>query len=338
MKRLYTLLLGCAGIAAAVAWSVHGVNFSLVSASLSAIRYPLLTVVLLLTSLNLLIRAAVWRTIVLPLKKLSIHEAFTTYLLGVFSNIFLPLKLGDMVQGYGLSRRGGINPVSAVSAVMVQRIAEAATLLLLMTLISFVFSFPVLSRRHSLVLATAVAGCLTSLFGLYALRRPIETISGTFLARLAPRIAETVQKFFSRVMEGTGALRDLPNGIGIVGLSLLSWVVQIAMVALTARALDIRLDPIASSAILLIINLGLSIPVAPGNIGTFQCIGIIALSLFSIEKTEALAFSIVLQVVQGAPVVLGGCLSVLFFAARKKRNAKSAPHDARALSESERIS
>jgi uncharacterized membrane protein YbhN (UPF0104 family) len=68
---------------------------------------------------------------------------------------------------------------------------------------------------------------------------------------------------------------------------------------------------VSSAVILLVINIGLAIPIAPGNIGTFQFFSIIALSIFSISKSKALTFAIIFQIIQGIPVIIGGGLSFL---------------------------
>jgi tRNA A37 N6-isopentenylltransferase MiaA len=57
--------------------------------------------------------------------------------------------------------------------------------------------------------------------------------------------------------------------------------------------------------------MGLIIPLAPGNIGTFQFFSILALSLFSVSKPKALTFSIIFQIIQGVPVIVGGTISFL---------------------------
>jgi uncharacterized membrane protein YbhN (UPF0104 family) len=85
------------------------------------------------------------------------------------------------------------------------------------------------------------------------------------------------------------------------------------MVKFTASSLDINIDIIASSIVLMIINIGLIIPLTPGNIGSFQFFGIIALSFFSVAKSKALAFAIIFQIIQGIPVILGGVISMIHF-------------------------
>ena len=94
------------------------------------------------------------------------------------------------------------------------------------------------------------------------------------------------------------------------------------MVKYTADALNISIDFIASCIVLFIVNIGLIIPIAPGNIGTFQFFGILALSLYSVPKPQALLFSIIFQVIQGIPVIIGGSYNISQRNAEKKKSLK----------------
>jgi hypothetical protein len=62
------------------------------------------------------------------------------------------------------------------------------------------------------------------------------------------------------------------------------------MIKFTADALAIDIDLVASSVVLLVINIGLLVPLAPGNIGTFQVLGIIALSFIRLQRPGHLRF------------------------------------------------
>lgn len=310
MKVPYKLIIGICGVILALVWSVQGVNFKDVFQILREMNLYQAFVVLLLTTVNLVIRSFVWMFIVRPIKFVPLSHALSSYLVGVFSNLVLPFKLGDVAQGYSLSKRQELSKISVVSAVLVQRIFEVTSLMLIMVFVGFVFSFPLLFQRRTLVLGILLLFGISGLLLLYRMRvRVIKSIEIT-ISRVSPKLGKVVASSLEQVLQGTKVINNLSDVSKIMTLSLLSWAVQISMVRLTAEALQISIDIVASAVVLLIINLGLVIPLAPGNIGTFQFFSILALSIFSVSKSKALTFSVIFQVIQGVPVIIGGGYSL----------------------------
>ena len=324
MKFPLKTIIGIAGITVAIAWSVQGVDFNDVGRILADMNRSLTIGVLILTTSNLVIRAYVWKFIINPIKRVPLRHALSTYLIGVFSNLFLPFKLGDVAQGYSLGRKQEMSKISSVSAVLIQRIFEVTSLLLIMVAVAAMFSFPLLLQRRTLALGLLILLGITVLFIAYRKREYLTMRIEAALEKISPDLAQLVGKSLGKFLEGTTAIHNPADIVKIMIFSLLSWVVQIVMVRLTAGALDISIDIVASSVVLLIINLGLVIPLAPGNIGTFQFFSIIALSLFSVTKPRALTFAIIFQVIQGVPVIIGGGFFVLQEVLSSKRRIPSA--------------
>jgi hypothetical protein len=54
----------------------------------------------------------------------------------------------------------------------------------------------------------------------------------------------------------------------------------------------LQLPFLAAIVVLLIINLGVSLPNAPANVGSYQFFCVLGLSVFQVEKTTATSFSI----------------------------------------------
>ena len=58
--------------------------------------------------------------------------------------------------------------------------------------------------------------------------------------------------------------------------------------------------------IVVIVNIGILIPSAPGYIGAFEFFSISALAIFAVEKSIALSYAIVLHAVLFVPITLIG--------------------------------
>ena len=93
MKYPVKIIAGILGIGAAIAWSVKGVDFGEVALILSRIDLLMTLGVLVLTTLNLLVRAYVWKFILNPIKPVPIGHAFPAISLGFFPIFFFLLSL-----------------------------------------------------------------------------------------------------------------------------------------------------------------------------------------------------------------------------------------------------
>lgn len=310
MRVSFKVLIGIAGVVTGLAWSVQGVNFTDVLQIIKQMDISLTVGVLLLTMANLLIRSFVWMFIVRPIKVVPLYQALTSYLVGVFSNLVLPFKLGDVAQGYSLSRSQELSKISVVSAVLVQRIFEVTSLMLVMVFVGVVFSFPLLLQRNTVILGLLVLFGVVVIFYAYRTREHLMRGIERIVSRISPKLGKIAANWVEQILQGIKVVNNISDVSKITCLSLLSWGVQISMVRLTAEALQISIDIVASAVVLLVINLGLVIPLAPGNIGTFQFFSILALSIFSVPKSKALTFSVIFQLIQGIPVIIGGSYSL----------------------------
>jgi len=66
------------------------------------------------------------------------------------------------------------------------------------------------------------------------------------------------------------------------------------------------MGPWAAYLLVVVNSLAVTIVVTPGNVGTFNLACILGLSLFGVDKTQALSFSILLYVVTFIPIMLTG--------------------------------
>lgn len=324
MKIPVKSIIGISGIVIAVVWSIHGVNFREVSGNISNMDGALTVLVLILTTLNLVIRAMVWKFIVNPIKTVPFGNALSSYVLGVFSNLFLPFKLGDVAQGYSLGRKEDISKIAVVSTILLQRIFEFLSLLLILSIVALLFSFPLLFERRTLMFGLLIIASVSFLYLGFNKREKVVGEIEKFMSRFSPGLARKIGKSLELFLSGTKAIHNPKDIVWILSFSLLSWFVQVTMVWLTTHALGISVSLVSSAVILLVINIGLAIPLAPGNIGTFQFFSIIALSIFSISKSKALTFAVIFQIIQGIPVIIGGGLSFLLESFHSKR-VKSEP-------------
>jgi len=91
------------------------------------------------------------------------------------------------------------------------------------------------------------------------------------------------------------ALRS-PTQVGLtVSYSILSWGLVAISTWLVLLACHLNLPWVATFMVLVIVNLGVAIPSAPGSIGVAHFMAIVALKPWMVEQSAAQGFSIVLH-------------------------------------------
>jgi len=111
--------------------------------------------------------------------------------------------------------------------------------------------------------------------------------------------------------EGLRGVRAGHHFIPILLSSIMIWALLALSIWAALLAAHFNLPLAASWTVLAFQGLGVSLPSSPGYVGVIQAATVLALALFSVPHTEALAFSLLIHAAQFFPVTLYG-LVLLF--------------------------
>jgi uncharacterized membrane protein YbhN (UPF0104 family) len=115
-------------------------------------------------------------------------------------------------------------------------------------------------------------------------------------------------------------------------ISPLPWLWETFVIAVAGHALGLSLTPMQAFATLTAFNIATAVP-SPGNAGSFEAGGTLALAAFGIDKGTALAFIFLYHLTQVVPGFLGGILILvldgeLLFGKRRVEQRAAAVADA----------
>jgi uncharacterized protein (TIRG00374 family) len=228
---------------------------------------------------------------------------------GVAVNNVLPGRVGDLLRARWLQLAARIPGGRALATVVVDRAFDVLALVVFLAVsLPFVASAEWL-RRIALggLFLLAVLGIVLVGARIYTRRKPRDRRSGRGLVRRITR--DTV--------EGLADPLGRTRSAGLTTISLGVWATWALAAWLVARSLGIELSLVEVVFVTAVINLGVAIPSSPGFIGTYQWLGVSALTLFDVGTDQALAFSILLQAVWYVPTLLVGGLLLLRRAASR---------------------
>ncbi len=299
-RSAVSLAARLAVVAAAFWFVLRGVNGAVVGATLRHARPGPLVAVVALNAVVMGVRAV--RLRLLLRGAAGLLACWLAKLTASAMNNVIPLRGGDMARLWMLQRHAGISKTGAAAVAVVEGLFDMATLggLALIAAAG-------LRTQHWAVGAAAVLGPgAAQLIGLSRRLGRRESAS----VQDAGRWRRAFIRLAARVEPGVRALRQ-PGVISrVAATSLLSWMVELCMVVVCARAVHLPIGPRLAAVVLLAINVAMAVPSSPAGAGAFEGAVVVVLTLAGIDKSSALAFAVLYHLVQVVPVTVAGTLVV----------------------------
>jgi hypothetical protein len=277
------------------------------------------------TLLGFWLRALRWRSLIASPRRLGLTGLFSATMIGFMANNILPLRLGEFVRPWALSRREGLSKTTLFATVVVERAVDMVTLLAILGLALLVHPISEatdagrMTRAGAGVLVMACIGLTVFVVALERQPRLAHAAIAKLCSPLPDRARERVARLLAHFVEGLGLFRDLPRLLWVFLLSFVMFGVVVVGLQVSLWALDVRLPWHAGLIMLVITAIGIMVPAAPGYIGTMNMACIAGLALFQVGKETAVPFSWFYWASQWAPVTLVG----LFYLQREGLSLRS---------------
>ncbi len=254
-------------------------------------------------------------------------------MIGLAANNVLPLRIGEAVRAYSITKKEDIAFATSFTTVILERIFDMVTVLLFLALALFLVPIPESADaqiggalRFLSVVTTAVIGVVVFLFFKQELLiRWVERC----LSLLPSKISEALHHLFHAFLAGLKALTDKRQLLYLFAYSLWLWTCFLVAFwcGLKSLGLDVTHDlPMFRAALLatVLVAIFIMIPAAPGFVGTFQAGCIVALSVFGVPKEEALSFSLLVHGIQFSCITIigAGCFLSEGISFREVRRAE----------------
>jgi uncharacterized protein (TIRG00374 family) len=331
MRLHIRTLLVVALAAGLIAVFLHQVDLSGVVKEIGHARPEWLVLSLLSMFLNLVLRALRWRYLLDPIGKTSFANSFRATAVGFAARGVLPSAAGELVRPYFLSRHEAVSATGAFATVILERLLDMLTVLVLLASFVFVFGRDSMAANPAAFVAVKWAGgvaamvavlALAVLFVLagnpgkvnQALRRAEEMLPSAFVGVLA-RLAD-------KFVGGLAAIRRPSRLLGALAWSFPLWL-SIAL-GVWAVAVAFRLSvPFSGSFLLMaLLVIGVAVP-TPGAVGGFhEAFRFGVTQFFGASQGAAVGAAIVLHALS-----VGSALSLgLIFAAQAGLNVTGMRH------------
>jgi glycosyltransferase 2 family protein len=281
--------------------------------------------------LSYVAQALRWKWLLHPFGKVKLTHAIRAVFAGLFANLIFPLRPGELLRSYLVSNSEDISLGKVFGSVGVERLVD-------------------------LVIATASLGVVSLLVPLPNRFRKVADTLGIVTLVLLAIVVIVIYYLEVKLAQNPDFGRKLPSPLmrALLGLHSMGTAVSFYPAVLASLFLPfcqvlglwcmmkayglklpesgLELPFLAAIVVLLVINLGVSLPNAPANVGSYQFFCVLGLSVFQVEKTTATNFSIFAFLALTIPFIFLGFLGLVRsgLSLRTIRSTvKSLPNEAR---------
>jgi uncharacterized protein (TIRG00374 family) len=309
------LLLGALLAVVLLAFFFRGIDWSALGKALAGARpLPLVGVVLVTVGVYSA-RAWRWGDLLAPLGRVGYADLFSATMVGFASGLLVP-RAGELLRPWLVSRRHPIPTSAGFATIILERLVDMITVLVLFALYLFLLPAPaaqVEGPAMDLVRWLGVAGAgvsLAALAFLLALHGNADRVVSALdklLARAPRWLAQPLGRMLHSFSDGLAVLRAPVAHLAKIGLqSLVVWLLIALGFYLNHLAFGIDLPFHATFLLIAFLVVGVAIP-TPGNVGGFHTFYLIALSeVYGIDRATAAAAGIAAHALTNLPVLVLG--------------------------------
>jgi len=252
------------------------------------------------------IQALRWKFLLTPFGKVRLSRSIRAVYAGLFANLTLPLRPGEVLRSYLLSDSEGITLGRVFGSVGVERLVDLVIATASLGFVSLLVDLP---RRFNRVADILGAVTLFLVGVVVILIFYLEVKLGR-----DPDFERNQKGVSARFMGALTALHAMgtaPSFYPAVLTSLATPLCQVFGLWAMMRSYGLELPFMAAIVVLLVINLGVSLPNAPANLGSYQLFCVLGLSVFQVDKNTAAGFSFFAFLALTIPFIFLGFAAML---------------------------
>lgn len=282
--------------------------------ALAGIDWNWISVAVVITLINYLVRAQRWLILLRPL---TFHylAVLRDLLTGQLLNLLLPIRVGDVARSILLGRELGGSFARVFGSVLIEKAWDWLALCVVTLIVVWVAPLPdwflTPARSMGLLAALILIG-----FAIIAVIPANWIPRGlTQLDRASTRLPVRWRLFtlnnLQRLLDSLAVLRRRDTIVGAAVWTAIAWSLGIAINYSVQRAFGFA-SWIAAMSLLVVLMIGIALPPSIAALGVFEGLTLLTLSIYHVPLETALAIGLMLHLVVASPLVICTTLTWLF--------------------------
>jgi len=247
-----------------------------------------------------------WRYLFVDRTAPAIPPLLSALYIGYLFNTVLPARVGEFVRAFLIGREKQVGAPAALATIVLEKLLDLSTLAILLIVLILATGLPDWVTPIAYSSAAALVVGLVSL-GLMLLGRRyvirLVTLAEErlpLLRRLGPAALAT------SFLDGLAALGRKETLPGLLCWSVVVWIGAAATIWTGIAGAGISVGLPAILLTLVVTNIGMAVPSAPGYVGVFHGLVVLSLQPFAVDPSHALSAAILIHAIVFGNFVLGG--------------------------------
>ncbi len=272
---------------------------------------------------SLFVRGYRWQLLLQSDKRFSLYRLCSTWIIGSLMNAFMPARAGDIWRSYSLGATTNESKMRLFGSVMLERIFDGVSICCILYFCIMSYANLPWIRRFTDISAWLFCGSFL-IFYLIVRYEKITNICN-FLINLVTRAPEKIQKqlksFITKIchqvqlfVSGFDSLKSTYYVVQVSLMSFVIWGLECLVTYWVLISFGIQCPISATAFVVCFVALGTMIPSSSVFVGPYQLAFILALGIYFIPKSEALAVAVVQQsILMGTLLLFAIICSVINF-------------------------
>ncbi len=279
--------------------------------SLRGVNYWYLIGAMALQLASVWLRALRWKWLLSPIKDVPLRITFDATIIGYFGNSVLPVRMGELLRAYIIANNSTLSVAQVIGSLIVERMLDILGVVILALI--FLFNFEIINIPNwfmfSIVLITIVL--FGSLFLISSNKMNWEFIKQRKYL-FQSKIGSKIYNGLKNIITGLSVINHAKNKIGVYGFIFILWGIYYLSFIFVVNSVNLGLGWVDSGVLFILLSLAISIPAAPGYIGTYHatCVGALT-TIYNIGLGESQAFAVLAHAMMFIPIVIVGSIFFL---------------------------
>ena len=276
--------------------------------SFSSINLATLALAVGLLILSLLVRTVAWR--ILLGNKPTLTDTFYIINEGYLLNNLLPFKLGEVGRAVLMAKAAKLKVLQVLSTIIIERAFDVGILAgILLAVLPLAVGAGWAKPTAIVLLVLVILGFAL----LFVASRNQETVLRWLEQKAGNRnwLKTKILPKLAALFEGLTIFQSIAKFFECLALYVLCWLIWTLVYYVVLRSFFPHLVFWQAAFLEGILAIGVSVPSAPAGLGVYEATMVGALSLFKISQGPALAFAILIHLIQVATTAIFGFIGLL---------------------------
>ncbi|OGS47454.1 MAG: hypothetical protein A2539_02390 [Elusimicrobia bacterium RIFOXYD2_FULL_34_15] len=243
-------------------------------------------------TLSFIFRSIRWKYLLSPIRNFKAKQLFSSLIMGFAANCIFPFRFGEFVRAFIVGKKHNLSKSASLATIVLERIMDGVGILILLGVaLLFLKKIPSWTKKTVIIAILLFIGSLVFAGVLIAKKHFIDWLKKIPLLKheLKEKIIDKIKKF----LIGFEVIMNVKGFIMVIFFSLCVWICETFNLFFLIKITGIHLSYFTIIFVLFATVLGVTIPAAPGSIGTYEFFFVASLMFFGVAKEKAVASALI---------------------------------------------